>query len=324
MKIIALMLATALAPPAQAAFRDKDAATGAGQFLKLGADARSEGMAEAVHAESSDANAVYWNPAGLAGLEYRHATITHGAYYQSVFYDYVAYAQPVPSVLGGSSRERELRTSQLGAFGAALIYMNAGPISEVDNAGNPTGQNFTPQDAAFIAGWGLPLTKNLDVGISGKYITSRVEESAETGAFDLGARLHFLLFTMPYTISAGISNLGGRLRFIKEQELLPTTLTVGNTLRPTKNSVLSFDMVAPRDGDPYPALGAEYRVPVDPGMAFALRVGYQHRTNTNDISGATSLSAGAGATFSRFSVDYAWLPYGALGDTHRFSLSYRF
>jgi hypothetical protein len=27
---------------------------------------------------------------------------------------------------------------------------------------------------------------------------------------------------------------------------------------------------------------------------------------------------------TRFSLDYAWMPYGLLGDTNRFTLSYRF
>ena len=54
--LIALLL---LNRSAQANFRGKDAGTSAGQFLKLGADARSAGMGEAVRAESSDANAVY-------------------------------------------------------------------------------------------------------------------------------------------------------------------------------------------------------------------------------------------------------------------------
>jgi hypothetical protein len=59
-------------------------------------------------------------------------------------------------------------------------------------------------------------------------------------------------------------------------------------------------------------------------MAAAVRVGYQNRSNSADLYGTTGLSVGAGLTFSKFSVDYAWMPYGLLGDTHRFSLSYRF
>jgi len=324
MKIGLLVLAFGLAPPAFGAFSQSDAGTTAAQFLNLGADARSEGMGEAVHAESSDANATYWNPAGLAGLRYRDATITYGSYYQGVSYDYAAYAQPVPSLLGGSSREREIRTNQLGAFGISVLYLNAGQIPEADNTGALTGNSFTPQDAVVMLGWGLPLTRHLDVGISGKYITSRIEETATTGAFDAGARLHLLLFTLPYTLSAGVQNLGGKVHFIAQQDALPTNITIGNSLRPTKNSVVSFDMVAPRDGEPYFALGGEYRVPVDPGLSFAVRLGWQNRASASDLNGFTDFSAGGGVTLSKFTIDYAWVPYGVLGDTQRFTFSYRF
>lgn len=314
----------ALAPPALAAFNQSNAGTAAAQFLRLGADARSEAMGEAVHAECSDANALYWNPAGLASLEYRHATLTHGVYYQSVFYDYAAYAQPVPSILASGERERELRVNQLGAFGASLVYLNAGQIAEIDNTGAPTGTSFTPQDAAITAGWGLPLTRHIDVGFAAKYINERIEESAATGAFDAGARLHASILTMPYVLSFGLQNVGGRIRFLQNQDVLPMTVTVGNSLHITKNAVVAFDMVAPRDAEPYFALGTEYRIPIDPGMAFSVRAGWQNRTSTVDLGGLTDFSAGGGVALSRFSVDYAWVPFGLLGDTHRFSFSYRF
>lgn len=324
MRTALLAAVMALAPAARAAFNQSNAGAAAGQFLRLGADARSEAMAEAVHADCSDANALYWNPAGLASLQYRHATLTHGAYYQSVFYDYLAYAQPVQSVLSGGGRERELRVNQLGAVGASLIYLNAGRIGEIDNTGVPTGNSFTPQDVSLIAGWGLPLTRNLDIGVSAKYINERIEESATTGALDAGARLHARIFTMPYVLSLGLQNVGGRLRFVQHEDVLPMTVTVGNSLRVTKNALVTFDMVAPRDSEPYFALGTEYRIPMDPGMAFAFRAGWQNRASTVDLGGLTDFSAGGGVAFSRFSVDYAWVPFGLLGDTHRFSFSYRF
>jgi hypothetical protein len=319
-----LVLAFGLAPPAYGAFNQSNAGTAAAQFLKLGADARSEGMGEAVHAESSDANSPYWNPAGLAGLRYRDATITYGSYYQGVSYDYAAYAQPVPSILGSSAREREIRTNQLGAFGISALYLNAGQIPEADNTGILTGNSYTPQDAVVMLGWGVPLTRHLDVGITGKYITERIEETATSGAFDAGARLHLLIFTLPYTLSAGIQNVGGRIRYITQQDVLPTNITVGNSLHPSKNSVISFDMVAPRDSEPYFSLGGEYRLPIDPGLSFAVRMGWQNRASTVDLNGFADFSAGGGITLSKFTVDYAWVPYGVLGETHRFTFSYRF
>ena len=64
---------------------------------KLGPDARSDAQAGAVHSTNESASAVYWNPAGLAALRHRDATMSHTAYFQNVFYDFVGYAQPIES-----------------------------------------------------------------------------------------------------------------------------------------------------------------------------------------------------------------------------------
>lgn len=321
--LAALLLALA-APTARAAgFRDGDVGTGAAQFLKLGADARATAMGQAGRAISEDANAVYWNPAGLAALTHRHATMTHGSYYQSIFYDYIAYAQPIRPLSGGR-RERELRADQYGAFGVALLYLNAGQIQELDNTGISTGESYTPQDAAFMAGWGAPITRVLDMGVSGKYISSRIKGSASTGAFDLGARLRLRFFDIPWVVSASVHNLGGRLKFIEEEDELPMTLAIANAVRLTKSFLLAFDVVAPKDNAPHGAMGAEYRFVYDSDLSATLRAGYNLRTNSGDLGGRTGLSAGGGFGIARFGVDYAWSPFGLLGDTHRISLNYRF
>ena len=317
------LLLLLLAPgPADAAFRSRDAGTTAGQFLTLGADARSAGMADAVRAFAEDATALYWDPAGLAGLERAHASFTHGAYYQSVFYDFLAYAQPVRSILG--TRERFIKPSQLGSVGVALLYLNAGAINELDNTGAPTGEDFTPQDFAVMTAWGAAITRNLDLGVGVKYISSRIEESAATGAADFAARLHLSFAEMPYTLAGGVQNLGGQLKFISQADPLPLQVFVGNALRLNRNWTLTADVVAPRGARPYPAFGTELRFPFGETIAAQLRAGYQGRTLSKDLDGLAGLAVGGGLSLRHFAFDYAWAPFGLLGDTHRFSLSYGF
>ena len=67
--------------------------TTAAEFLQLGVGGRAMGLSGAYTAVADDAGALYWNPAGLAGVEKRAATFMHAAYLQSSFYDYAAYAQ---------------------------------------------------------------------------------------------------------------------------------------------------------------------------------------------------------------------------------------
>lgn len=319
------ILLTALlhAAPAVAAFRDADAGTAAGQFLTLGADARAAGMGQAGRSLVEDATSIYWNPAGLAGLRERHASLTHGAYYRDVYYDFAAYARPIESVIG-SLRDRDLRTNRLGALGVGLLYLNAGRLNEVDNTGTATGQSFTPQDAALIVAWGAPLAPGLDGGLAGKIISSRIQESASTGAFDAGLRYRARLGGMPVAAAAGLHNLGGRLKYIQQDEPLPLLVTLGAGIRPIPQWAIAVDLNAPRSGAAYPAAGTEWTFLFERRFTAALRAGYNGRGRPKDLETLAGLTGGAGLSVGRFAFDYAWAPFGFLGDTHRISLSYRY
>ncbi len=322
---VVLLLLAAL-PAAAGGFGSSQEGTSGGSFLKLGADARAAGMGGAVRAVVDDATAIYWNPAGLAGLRYRHATMTHGAAYQSTFQDFLAYAQPVESVFARQTgRERDLRPDQLGTIGVAVLYQNSGSISEVDNTAAPTGDRITPQDLAVFIAWGATVSRGLDVGVGLKYVTSKIKKTAQTGAVDLGARWRtWLPGEFPYALSLSVQNIGGQLKFKDVGDPLPLIISVGQALKITKGIVVTFDLNAPRDRSPYPCFGLEWRVPMQQSLSAALRTGYDRRLTGDDSGGLTGLTFGGGLALQRFGVDYGWSPAGGLGSTHKLSLSYRF
>lgn len=322
MRPLALAAMLACASPASAAFSRADAGTAGGQFLKMGTDARSMSMGGAVRAHLEDASAAHWNPAGLAGLRHRHATLTHAALYQGVFSDFIAYAQPVETLVGGAS-PRQLHANQMGTVALYALYLNAGRVAEIDNTGLATGQGFTPQDLAVGAAWGAALERDLDIGIGVKYISSKLRRSATTGAADLGVRYRLRVGDRPWTLALAVQNVGGSLRYSEESTPLPTTVAIAQSFRLTKKISLTADLVAPRDNAIYPAFGAEFRLPLDPDMALSWRIGYDGR-NGSGLEGLSRIAVGGGLNLSRFGFDYAWAPYGLLGDAHRLSLSYRF
>lgn len=318
---LALLLA-ACAAPASAAFQSEDAGTASAQFLKLGADARAAGMGNAVRAGCEDASASYWNPAGLAGLNHRHVTLTHAALYQDVFYDFIAFGLPIPSPK--LSGRRQLRNNDYGSVAVGLLYLNAGRITELDNTGTPTGGSITPQDLAAVVAWGGELADWLDLGAGGKFVSSRIKGSASTGAVDLGARLKLRLLEAPLILAAGLQNLGGALRYVEQDDPLPTTASLAVSLRPARGWILEMDVAATRDQAPYPAFGTEFRLPIDSSLTAALRAGWSGRLADAGLGGGTGLSFGGGLGLSRFAIDYAWTPFGIIGGAHRMSLSCRF
>ncbi len=307
-------------------FGSNQEGTSGAEFLKLGADARAAGMGSAVHAAVDDATAIYWNPAGLAGLRYRHVTMTHAAAYQSTFQDFIAYAQPVESPFSKSGeRERELRPEPLGTLGVAVLYQNSGAIPVVDNTAMPTGERITPQDMAIFIAFGTTFARGVDVGIGLKYVTSKIQGTASTGAGDLGVRWRtWLPAEIPYAISLNVQNVGGQLKFHELGDPLPLIITLGQAIKITKGLVVTADLNAPRDRSMYPCFGVEWRVPMQQGLSAALRAGYDGRLNRNDSGGTTGTSFGAGLGIQRFGFDYGWSPAGGLGATHKLSLSYRF
>ncbi len=321
-----VLLFIAALPAAAAGFGASQGGTSGASFLKLGADARAAAMGGAVRAAVDDATAIYWNPAGLSGLRYRHATMTHGASYQGTFQDFAAYAQPVESPFSRpSGRERDLRADQLGTLGVAVLYQNSGAISEIDNTAKPTGDRFTPQDLAVFIAWGATISRGLDVGLGLKYVTSKIQGNASTGAVDLGARWRtWLPGEFPYALSLSAQNLGGRLKFHEQGDELPMIVTVGQALKVAKGLVVTLDVNAPRDRSAYPSFGLEWRVPMKAGVSTALRGGYDGRLKGNDSEGLTGVSFGGGLGFQRVGFDYGWSPAGGLGSTHKLSLSYRF
>ena len=324
-RVLAALLCAAPLGARAATYGSSQAGTSAAEFLTLGADARAAGMGNAVSAAADDATALYWNPADLAGLHYRHATFTHSPSYQSTFDDFLAYAQPI-DVRSGTGRERDLVPEQLGAVGASIQYQNAGRIAEVDNTGAATGNSFTPQDFAATVGWGAELFRGLDAGISVKYVSSQIEAAAATGAADFGARWRTQIpgTEIGYALSAVLRNVGAPLKFRDASDPLPTSVVIGQALHPLKSLTIDVDANAPRDGTPYVSFGAEWRAPMTQGLTASLRAGYDGRLNSSDIGGAAGIAFGAGLGFQRIGFDYAWTPAGGLGDTQRLTLSYRF
>jgi hypothetical protein len=287
-----------------AGFNSASRGTSSGQFLKMGAGARATAMGEAYSAVADEASALYWNPAGLTQISNGSLTLMHSAYLESTFYDYAAYGQNLGT---------------LGAFGIGGQFLSAGSITQTDTSGNDTG-SFNPNDMALSLGYAHELWGG-SVGVSGKLIRSTIIDTAQTQALDIGF-LSPWLFHERLKLSMTATNLGGQLKYDQESADLPRTYRVGSRLKISDPWFISLDGVAPNDNQPYMAVGTEYTMKSSQDLSLAFRAGLNSR-DTQDLSGFTSFSFGMGVNFHDFSLDYAFLPLGTLGNSNQFSLSYR-
>ena len=303
-----------------------DVGTTTAPFLKLAPDPRAAGMGEAFAAVADEASAVYFDPAGLATLDHASVQVSQSFYLSNISYQYLGYAQPVAALFHESPKGLLLPESEpkpdWGSLGFSLLYVNEGSIDQFDKTGAPSG-SFAPSDLAFTGAYGFRADP-FDLGLAAKYLQSKISNSASTVAADAAVRWHSTLYERPWTVSAGFRNLGGTLKYVNESDPLPASFVLGNALRPADAVLVALDITVPNDNAPYFALGVESTGQLSGGMRGDLRLGYSTRDSNSGLNGFAGASLGAGLTLSFCRIDYAWVPFGLLGDTHRVGLTFRF
>lgn len=288
----------------------KDAiGTTGGQFLELPVGARGVAMGSAQGANAEDASAVYYNPANLAGLAGTNVTFMHALYFQEIFYDFAAVAIP---------------TENHGTIAIGAQYMAVGSLDKMDNTGNLTGESFAPRDLA-VSFVNARKTGDLEYGYGVKYISSKLNNTANAYAADVGIRW----LIKPAALSLSVSNLGTGLKFRTETAPLPTSLRFGSAYKYLSEMsgnlmTITLDGLLVKSAAFAVCAGLEYKMAFINSMALSARVGYNSRISASGLGGTAGFSAGTGFDINRFSVDYAFTPFGDLGNSHRISLSMKF
>lgn len=272
-------------------------------FLDIGVGGRALAMGGAHTALADDANALYWNPAGLAALEKRHATASHAELTVETRHDFLAYAQP---------------TAQ-GSFAAGLTYLSHERLDGRDAAGRRIG-GFEASDTALAAAWGR-RTSVADLGLSIKYLRSHIGSAeAQGAALDAGLRK----VRGPWRLAAALRNLGPGLKYDQERNELPLRAAFGAAYQLSGGHALAAELVnGPRGAGTDGGFGGEYRA----AKGLFLRAGYTSKSALPGGSGfdaARGLTLGLGLAGERWSLDYAALPMGELGSAHRFSVGWSF
>jgi hypothetical protein len=204
-------------------------------FLMINPGARQGGMGEAGVAVADDANAIYWNPAGLA-FQYTdpevhkkgEVTLMHVNWlpqfnFSDLYYDFAAARYHVNNV---------------GMLGLAIQFINYGENTQTDDTGEILGQ-FTSNEVAVTGSYATKLKNNLGLGVNLKFVLSRLspvevgtEKSKGVGstfALDLGFLYHPGILNNKLSVGLNLANFGPKITYIDKEQAdpIPTNLRFG-------------------------------------------------------------------------------------------------
>ena len=155
------------------------------EFLTIGLDAAALGMGKAVVATANNVNAVYWNPAGLAGIEDYQGSLMHASYFAGIAnYNYAAFAMPI---------------DQKSALGFSVIRFGVDDILNttelIDGDGNIDFNRvslFSAADYAFNVAYARDLIfKDVKFGVNAKVVRRIIGEFATSWGFGFDAGIQF-------------------------------------------------------------------------------------------------------------------------------------
>ncbi len=278
--------------------------------LKIPEGPRAIAMGQAFVAVADDANAIYWNPAGLNQLGGAHITAEYDVFIDTIRYGVVN----VGTKLGNDA-----------AFGIGAKVLQTGTDSAYDQNGNPTGQSVGENYMDVDIAGAYRVSYNVDIGLTAKYISEQLVslKTATTFAVDLG-----LLYRTPVkSLTAGfnIQNIAPTMKFDQQADPLPFNVKVGVAYKMFENNfTVAYDMNFPNDNAISANLGGEYWYK----DTLVGRFGYifQGSIDQNDVGlGAVAglyLGAGVKIPFMKnyVGLDYAWTNDGILGANHHFAI----
>jgi hypothetical protein len=313
------------------------------QFLEVLPCARATAVGEAYSVWASGAEAVFWNPAGVALVERPEFSIT----YTKWIFD---------ASLGAISGAISL--GNFGAIGGQLQYVDYGPVDEsIVGSGFDhaipyiygTGSQFKPYSYVLGLTYAKSLTDKFSTGITVKGVheslypghgsfavvivntdssttTKVVNTFGNVVLFDFGMRYNTGFRTVQ--VGAAVQNFGSSIAYASENDKSPAPMLfrvgiAADLLGP--NSLLyqmegqrlgvAMDLFQANDSGQHIHLGLEYEY----ASIIALRIGYKSNYDAEGFSFGGGVRQKLGGV--NFSFDYS---FGSttlvVGNVHRISL----
>lgn len=275
------------------------------EFLLIPKDAHASAMAGAVSSVADDSTAIFYNPAGIGFLKEKNVTLSHIEWLEDINFESISYSMPVKNKF---------------ALGVGFEYLGIGDIQGQESMNSPINK-FNSYDLSSILGLSYLFNKDISVGGAVRYVEEKIDdEKSEAFSFDIGTIYRKKINSHKnFSLGVTVQNIAlKKLQFIAQKEELPTKLVLGGSYKPLGETLLlSTDLVMIKSSKPAANFGCEVLI----YDILKVRSGYKFDPA---FESSSRLTLGLGIVFSSLSVDYAYLPFGSLTDTHIFSINYKF
>jgi len=177
MKLLVCSIIVIVLAALQAGAQNPNLGTSGAQFLEIPAGARATAIGGAVVANSRDASALFWNPAGIVNVPSADLHLSHTTWWASMAITHAAFA---------------FSHESFGSFGVSVAMLTVEKMevtTELEPEG--TGQFFDARDLMIGVTYARRLTEDFSVGVTAKYVNQRIWSQTASGvAFDVGTQYH--------------------------------------------------------------------------------------------------------------------------------------
>lgn len=285
-------------------------------FIKIPPIARAAGMGEAFVAVSDGTAGLYYNPTGLLLIPGYEIQATHIEWFQGLRYEFLSFVSPFPSLdfaklgisLSWFQVDKIAKTRELSSYDYSYLNSGIDFNSFID-------KYFYPFDYSITTGFAFDFAENYSAGILLRYSSQNIDTfSGSNITSDIGFMYKAMFGESYLRLGATFCNLGSDLKMDEVGFEAPKTLKVGIS---DKIPIFNWDFlvaaqaIIQQDYESIYNLGFEYWI----YNIFAIRAGYK----TGAFEHPTF---GLGVKYAGFEVDYSFIKYEELGNTHRFSLIY--
>ncbi len=259
---------------------------------------KAAAMGEAFSAVADDNSAIYWNPAGMLQQNYPTLGLGYNKWFMDAYFNDLSLVVPAGPV----------------ALGAQLVYVDSGTFEQRDEFGNLVQGLIHPRKfgGSLAGAYGIG---RLSFGAALKGYRETIADYDISGyAADLG----FLFAVEDARASMVVRNIGGVKGFS-----LPSSFRVGGAFvwRFEGNRV-TFSLDTKLGSGVNSMLNAGVELGL--GQRVFLRAGHRLGFDKSYLGNIERVSGGVGFRYRHLLFDYAVVPYGQLGLTHKASLAVAF